>query len=78
MEIIDYYYDEDEQTLDVRFTTDPNSDFYRVVILTIDDIFYYTPTVIGEEDLMDIDEDFVIELLVEYYRDHDLPEEELF
>ena len=78
MEIIDFYYDEDEQRLDVRFTTDPDSDFYRAVSLTLEDILYYTPIIIDEEDLVDIEEDFIVELLVEYYRENDLPEEELF
>jgi hypothetical protein len=77
MQIIDYYYNEDEQILEIRFTTNPHSDFYRLSKLSIDDIFYYTPTIIEEEDLLDIDNDFVMELLNEYFNSNDLPPEQL-
>jgi len=77
MEIIDYYYNEDEQILEIRFTTNPESDFYRVSKLSLEEILYYTPTIIEEEDLVDIDTDFILELLSEYFEGNDLPPEEL-
>lgn len=77
MQIIDYYYNENQQTLEVRFSTNPLSDFYRVTIFSLDQILYYTPTIIEEVDLLDIDDDFIVELLTEYFETNDLPPEEL-
>jgi hypothetical protein len=60
----------------VEFSTDEDGDnFYRVLELSFQDIEYYSPDIIHERDLDDIDEDFVIDILVQYLNDNDLPEQ---
>lgn len=77
MEIIDFYYDESDQILDVTFTTDSDSDYYRKLQLTLRTIKFYSPTIIDEGDIMDCDEDFIIEILGEYFKKNDMPDEEI-
>ena len=75
MNILDYYYE--NRNLNVEFSTTEDGDkFYRTLNLSLDDIEYYSPTIIIERDLYSIDEDFVIELINQYLIDNDLPEEE--
>jgi hypothetical protein len=78
MEIIDFYYDESDQVLDVTFTTDSDSDYYRKLQLTLRTIKFYSPTIIDEDDIIDCDEDFIIEILEEYFKKNDMPDEEVF
>jgi hypothetical protein len=60
----------------VEFSTDEDGDnFYRVLELSFQDIEYYSPEIIHEIDLDDIDEDFVIDILGQYLNDNDLPEQ---
>jgi hypothetical protein len=60
----------------VEFSTDEDGDnFYRVLELNFQDIEYYSPDIIHERDLDDIDEDFVIDILGQYLNDNDLPEQ---
>jgi hypothetical protein len=60
----------------VEFSTDEDRDnFYHVLELSFQDIEYYSPDIIHERDLDDIDEDFVIDILVQYLNDNDLPEQ---
>jgi hypothetical protein len=76
MNIIEYYYDEDHKRLSVEFSTDEDGDtFYRVLQLGYDEVEYYSPEIIDEVDLEDIDEDFIIELIEQYLKENDLPEE---
>jgi len=75
MNIIDYYYE--SRNLKVEFSTiDDGDKYYRTLNLSFDDIQYYSPTIIIEKDLYDIDEDFVIDLINQYLKENDLPEEE--
>ena len=78
MDIIDFYYDDSEQLLEVTFTTDINEDLYRNLKLSLLDIQTYYPLIIEEDDVIDCDEDFVIELLEEYFKQNPLPEEDLY
>ena len=76
MIIREYYLNEDTGGLYVEFSTNKDSDdFYRVIELTRDDIEYYSPTILDED--VEIDEDFISELLFEYSKHNDLPEEEI-
>jgi hypothetical protein len=76
MNILDYYYDDDHRRLSVEFSTDEDEDiFYRVLQLGYDEVKYYSPEIIDEVDLEDIDEDFVIELIEQYLKENELPEE---
>ena len=76
MIIHEYYYNEDTRRLYVEFSTKEDIDrFYRVLELDFEDIEYYSPEVIEEYDLRDIEEDFVIELINQYLKENDLPDE---
>jgi hypothetical protein len=76
MIIHEFYYNDDNRRLYIEFSTDNDGDnFYRVLNLGFEDIEYYSPEIIVEEDMEDIDEDFVIELINQYSKENDLPEE---
>lgn len=76
MIIHEYYYNEDTRRLYVEFSTKEDIDrFYRVLELDFEDIEYYSPEIIEEYDLRDIEEDFVIELINQYLKENDLPDE---
>ncbi len=76
MNILEFYYNENNRLLYVEFSTNEDGDnFYRVLELGFEDIEYYSPNIIHEKDLEDIDEDFVIEILIQYLNDNDLPEQ---
>jgi hypothetical protein len=49
---------------------------YRIDELIFKDIELYSPTIITVRDLDDIDNDFVSELLIEYYKFNEPPKEE--
>jgi hypothetical protein len=60
----------------VEFSTEEDGDsYYRVLKLDFEDIEYYSPDIIYEDDLNDIDEEFVINLINQYLLNNDLPEE---
>ena len=76
MTIHEYYYNDDNRVLYVEFSTKEDGDtFYRVLELNYEDIVYYSPEIIEEEDLEEIDEDFIIELINGYSSENGLPEE---
>lgn len=76
MNILEYYYNDDNRTLYVEFSTDEDEDsYYRVLELNYVDIEFYSPKIIDEEDINGIDEDFVIDLIKQYLLNNDLPEE---
>jgi len=76
MIIHEFYYNDDNRRLYIEFSTDDDGDnFYRVLNLWFEDIEYYSPEIIVEEDMEDIDEDFVKELITQYSKENDLPEE---
>jgi hypothetical protein len=70
-------FNENTRTLYVEFSTDEDGDeYYRGLWLSIEEIEFYSPTIITEDDLYAIDEEFTLEILVEYLKDNDLPEEQ--
>jgi hypothetical protein len=76
MTIIEYFYNDDNRRLYVEFSTKEDEDkYYRVLELNFDEIEFYSPDIIDESDMMDIDEEFIIELLNQYFGENDLPEE---
>ncbi len=78
MEIIQFYYEESDQTLEIRFSTETDSEYYRLLTLTLDEIQYYAPVVVDEHDLIEgIESDFVLEILESYYSENSLGSEEL-
>jgi hypothetical protein len=77
MNIIEYYYNEDNKNLYIEFSTDDDEDiFYRVLELSKRDIEYYSPTIIDDINLNDIDNDFIIDLITEYLKENDSPEQQ--
>lgn len=76
MKIIDYFFNDNNQTLTVDFSTDVDKDiFYRQIELEFADIQFYSPTIITKSELRDIDEDIIIEILSGYLLNNDLPEQ---
>ena len=76
MNILEYYYNDANRMLYVEFSTEEDGDnFYRVLELGFEDIEYYSPNIIHERDLDDIDEDFVKEIITEYLNENGLPEQ---
>jgi len=76
MNILEYYYNDDNRMLYVEFSTEEDEDsYYRVLKLNYDDIEFYSPEIIDEDGMDSIDEDFVIDLIKQYLLDNDLPEE---
>jgi hypothetical protein len=77
MLIHNFYYNEKSKTLQVEFSLDTDSEnTYRIEELFFRDIQLYSPTIIEEVDMEDIDEEFINELLIEYYKDNEHPKEE--
>ena len=77
MKILEFFYNEDTRRLSVEFSTKSDRDtFYRELELQYEDIVYYSPDIISEYDLKDIDSLFVIGILEEYLKENELPEEQ--
>ena len=77
MTIHEFYYNEDTRSLYVEFSTKQDAnDFYRVIDFGYEDIEYYSPIIITENDLKDIEKGYVVELIEQYLLDNDLPEEQ--
>lgn len=76
MKIHEYYYNDSNKILYVEFSTKEDGDsFYRVLEITYSDIAYYSTELITEDDIMDMDEDFLKDILFGYFNENDLPEE---
>ena len=76
MIIHEYYYNEDTRRLYVEFSTKQDIDkFYRVLELDFEDVEFYSPYIIDEYDLNEIEEDFVVDLINQYLKENDLPDE---
>ena len=79
MKIHEFFYSDENRTLLIEFSTKKDADkFYRILELEYGDIEYYSPQIINEDDLNDIDKEFIIELLNQYLSENDLPEERIF
>jgi hypothetical protein len=77
MIIRNFYYNEKTQTLEVEFSfKDDAENTYRVDELMFRDIEFYSPTIVTNKDMEDIDDEFVSELLVEFYKHNEPPKEE--
>lgn len=76
MNILEFYYNDGNGMLYVEFSTEEDGDsYYRVLKLDLEDIEYYSPDIIYEDDLNNIDEEFVLNLINQYLLNNDLPEE---
>jgi hypothetical protein len=76
MKIIETYFNEDELILEIRFNIDPDSDYYRSLKLSKEDIQYYSPTIIEDDEISELDNDLLIEILESYFDENDMVEEE--
>lgn len=77
MNIREYNYNEDGRSLYVEFSTKEDGDnYYRSIWLSLDEIKFYSPTIFDEEDLYLLDDETISEILIEYSKDNDLPEEQ--
>jgi len=77
MEIIESYYNETEQILEVTFTAEPDGDYLNVE-LPLDQVKLYSPIILEEEDIMEIDFDSILEILEAYFEENTLPSEGFF
>jgi hypothetical protein len=76
MIILEYFYNENKDILIVEFSTDEDGDdFYRIVELSFKDIQFYSPTIISKYEIKEIDNDFIVDLLKEYLKENDLPDQ---
>lgn len=76
MRIHDFYYNDDTRRLYIEFSIKSDYDkFYRILDLDYTEIEYYSPEIITEDDLSDVDESFVVDLINEYIKENDLPDE---
>ncbi len=76
MIIHEYYYNEHSRRLYVEFSTKEDKDrFYRILELDYNDIEYYSPEIIEESDMDNIDEEFIIDVITQYLKENDLPDE---
>lgn len=76
MNIHNYFYNEDTTILSVDFSTVADGDdFYRNLSLTIDEVNYYSPDFISEDDLMDIEDFILVDIVENYCQRRDLPEQ---
>lgn len=76
MNILEHYYNDNNRILYVEFSTKEDGDsFYRVLKLDFEEVEYYSPEIISEDEMEDIDEDFIKELIEQYLKENDLPEE---
>lgn len=76
MNILDYYYNDGNRMLYIEFSTNEDGDnYYRVLKLSFDDVEYYSPELISEEDMEEIDEEFINDLIEQYLKENNLPEE---
>lgn len=76
MNIHEFYYNESNRMFYVEFSTYNDGDqFYRVLELQFKDFEYYSPELIDEIDMYDIDEETVILVIENYLSENDLPEE---
>ena len=77
MYIREFYYNDDNRMLYVEFSTEEDGDdSYRVLELIFEDVMYYTPNIMYESDMYDMEETDIIELVEQYLLDNDLPEEQ--
>jgi hypothetical protein len=76
MIIHEYFYNEDNRRLYVEFSTRKDGDkFYRILELDYEEVEFYSPDIIVEEDLVEIGKSFIVDVIIEYLKENDLPDE---
>ena len=78
MIIHNFFYNEDNQLFSIEFSLNTDDDnTYRSISISFNEVEFYSPTLIDETDMRDIDNNFIIELLEEYFKDNEYPIERL-
>jgi hypothetical protein len=76
MNIHEFYYNDETRILYVEFSTvEDGDDFYRILKLVFEEVEKFSPDIITEVEMEDIDEDFVKDLITQYLLENDAPEE---
>jgi hypothetical protein len=77
MNIREFYYNDDNGMLCIEFSTKKDGDdSYRLLELILEDVMYYSPNIMYESDMYNMEENDIIELIEQYLLDNDLPEEQ--
>lgn len=77
MIIREFYYNEDSRTLNIQFSTkEDGDDFYREVELEYWEIEYYSPDIITKSILKKLDKEYVKEIINQFLKKNELPEQE--
>lgn len=75
MNIHEFYYNDETRILYIEFsTTKDGDDFYRILKLVFEEVEEFSPDIVTEMDMEDIDEDFVKDLITQYLLENDAPE----
>ncbi len=76
MNIHEFYYNDETRILYVEFSTiEDGDDYYRILKLVFEEVEKFSPDIITEVEMEEIDEDFVKDLIVQYLLENDAPEE---
>jgi hypothetical protein len=76
MNILEFYYNDETRILYIEFSTDiDGDDFYRILKLVFEEVEKFSPDIVTEVEMEDIDEDFVKDLITQYLLENDAPEE---
>jgi hypothetical protein len=76
MRVHNFYFNDGLQILNVEFSLlNDNENSYRNLELNFTDVEFYSPSIIDIDDMYKLDEDFIIELLEQYFMDNEYPEE---
>jgi hypothetical protein len=74
MNILRQEYDGINGFLYVEFSINEDEDiFYRTVELDYNDVILYSPNIITKNDIEFLEESDVVEILIEFFKDNDLP-----
>ena len=75
MRILNFYYCENSQILNIEFSIKEDGDkFYRVLELSFSEIEYYSPEIITKHDLDELEESFIKDVISQYLLEKELPE----
>lgn len=78
MKIYDFFYNNENKVLYVEFSIDDDLDeFYRIIELEYLDIEFYSPEYITSRTLKkQLNKEFIIEVLEEYFKENNLPKKQ--
>lgn len=78
MKIREFYHDEDSRLIYIEFSTkEDNNDYYRIIELDYNDVILFSPTIIDEHKIKKLKKGDITDVLIEYFKDNDLPPKEI-